>query len=383
MPRIGFQEWMAMAAPIARGRLVRYGYDNDGEVDRFEKRLAEQMGVAHTLTVSSGTSALICALAAARIGPGDEVITPAYTWVATAAAPLAVGAVPVLANIDTTLTVDPTDLERRITPQTKAVIVVHMGNAVCNMDAILQIARQHNILVIEDACQAVGVKYKDRRVGTIGSAGAFSFNAYKNMNSAEGGAVMTNDPQLYVRARMFHDCGDFGRGRDTYNEAAFVGQNYKANELQAAILNVQLRKLDGYVRLLQSRRRLLAPLFEGRSDCIITPHNDPDNAASLSLLFHTEDDAIAFSRHRFVARLLDNSKHVFTHWESILSQRSFHPKMNPWAWAARPIDYGREHYARTLDIQARTCRIELGSRAPTAALLAYFSTGARRRPAQS
>ena len=112
---------------------------------------------------------------------------------------------------------------------------------------------------------------------------------------------------------------------------------------------------------------------------MVTPHNDLPRAASLSLLFQTEQDAIAFGANRFVSRLMDNSKHVFTKWESILSQRSFHPKMNPWAWAARPIDYSPDQFARTLDLLARTCRIELGTALPTPALVAYFKTIARKR----
>jgi dTDP-4-amino-4,6-dideoxygalactose transaminase len=371
MQRLGVAEWFAVGRAISAGQLTRYGDAPGGEVARFEVRLGAKMGVNHALAMSSGTSALIAALAAARIGPGDEVLVPAYTWLATAAAPLAVGAVPVLVDIDETLTMDPKDIERRLSPHTKAIIVVHMGNAVCDMDAILAIARARNLLVIEDAAQAVGVTYKGKRCGTMGAIGALSFNKYKNMNSAEGGAVLTDDPQLYARARIYHDCGDFGRGQDTFNEPAFIGQNYKANEIQGAILNVQLGKLDPFLARLRRRRQVLAGFLGPRSDSVITPHNDAASACSLSLLFHREADAVSFSQNRGVTRLLDSSKHVFTNWESVLAKRAFHPAMNPHAWAKREISYDADSYRRTLDILARTCRVELGGRWPLPVVWAY------------
>ena len=135
---------------------------------------------------------------------------PAYTWMATAAAPVMVGAVPVLVDIDESLTIDPADIERKITPYTRAIMPVHMLNLPCNMDAIMAIAKKRKLLVIEDACQAVGVRYKDRYCGAIGDAGAFSFNAYKNINIGEGGAVITNDDRIFARARKYHDLGSAG-----------------------------------------------------------------------------------------------------------------------------------------------------------------------------
>ncbi|HMJ13424.1 MAG TPA: aminotransferase class V-fold PLP-dependent enzyme, partial [Polyangiaceae bacterium] len=192
---------------IARGDLSRYHTSGQSEVQRLEEELCRVIGVEHTLGVNSGTSALICGLVGAGVGPGDEVLVPAYTWVSSAAAPLAVGAVPVLVEINETLTIDPEDIRKKITPQTKAIIVVHMLNLVCDMDSIMAIAKQHDLVVIEDACQAVGVTYKGRRVGSIGHVGAFSFNQHKNIQSGEGGAVLTSDPRIHARALMYHDVG--------------------------------------------------------------------------------------------------------------------------------------------------------------------------------
>jgi dTDP-4-amino-4,6-dideoxygalactose transaminase len=165
MPRVGFMELVTLGRVIASGQLQHYRGGGHGFTKQFEIDLVKKLGVKHALTVNSGTSALISALAAAGIGPGDEVLVPAYTWVSTAIAPLAVGAVPILVDVDHSLTIDPEDIKRKITPHTKAIIPVHMLNLVCDMDAITAIAKQHRLKIIEDACQAVGVTYKGRRVG--------------------------------------------------------------------------------------------------------------------------------------------------------------------------------------------------------------------------
>ena len=167
MPRVGLREIVALGRVIASGKLSRYAAGSRGATSRFEARLSERLEVKHVLTVNSGTSALISALVAAGIGPGDEVLVPAYTWVATAIAPLAVGAVPVLVDIDESLTMDPQDIERKITRNTRAIIPVHMRNLVCDMDAIMAIAKRRRLFVLEDACQAVGVRYKGDRKSVV------------------------------------------------------------------------------------------------------------------------------------------------------------------------------------------------------------------------
>jgi len=203
MPRVGLTELVTLSRVVASGQLLRYRGGEQGFTTRFETKLAAQLNVKHVSHRQQRTSALISALAAAGIGPGDEVLVPAYTWVATAIAPIAVGAVPIIVDVDESLTIDPEDIKRKITPYTKAIMPVHMLNLVCDMDAITAIAKQNKLIIIEDACQAVGVSYKHRRVGTIGDAGAFSFNQFKNLNSGEGGAILTNNDRLFTRARMF------------------------------------------------------------------------------------------------------------------------------------------------------------------------------------
>jgi dTDP-4-amino-4,6-dideoxygalactose transaminase len=367
MARVGFSEWLALGRVIASGQLARYGGQKPGPLVKFEHDFAAKFGVTHALAVGNGTGALICSLVAAGIGPGDEVLVPAYTWIATAAAPLAVGAVPVLVDVDETLTMDPADIERKISPHTRAIIPVHMANMVCDMDEITRIAKEHDLIVIEDACQAVGATYRGRRVGAIGNAGAFSFNQFKNINIGEGGAIVTNDDRYFARARMYHDVGAVFRGHlDNYNEPHFPGINLKASQLQGAMLNVQLAKLDPMIERMRKRYRKMAGILSTSKKFRVGPHNDVENAIGLHVIFDTADDAIAFAKQnrRGVYRILDSSRHVYTNWQPVLEQRGMHPQMNPFSWAPRKPDYSEGSCARTLDLLGRTCRITLGEQYP-------------------
>lgn len=365
MPAMGFREWIAAGRAIADGQLSRYG-EEARFTNKFERELRDLTGARHVLTVTSGTGALIAALAAAGIGPGDEVLVPAYTWMATPAAPVMVGAVPVMVDINETLTIDPEDIERKITPYTRAIMPVHMINAPCDMDAIMAIAKKHGLVVIEDACQSVGVTYKGRHLGAIGDLGAFSFNKMKNMNIGEGGAVLTSDDKYFARARSYHDLGAMIRGHEErYNEPEFVGVNMKVTEIQTAMLSVQLKKVQPMLERIRKRRALMAPILAQSKDFRVTPHNDEASAVSLTILAPSKEAAIALQQRRGVwNRLRDSSKHVYTNWEPILSKRTFHPKMNPWAWAKREITYTPDMCARTLDILDRTCVVNLGLNYP-------------------
>lgn len=384
MARVGIREWLALAPVFASGNLARFGGDGNGPLTRFETDFAAKFGTNHVLTVSSGTGALIAALAAAGIGPGDEVLVPAYTWIATAGAALAVGAIPIIVEIDETLTMDPADILRKITPHTRAIVPVHMANMVCDMDRILQIAREHGLIVVEDACQAVGLTYKGVRVGTIGDAGAFSFNQFKNMNIGEGGAVVTNDDHLFARARMYHDIGAMFRGHlDNANEPPMLGINLKASQIQGAMLNVQLKKLDPMVRRMRRRYEAIAEILSASNGVRIGPHNDRDHAAGLHVIFDTAEEARIFAAEnkRGVYRPYDSSRHVYSNWLPVLEQRTANPKMNPYAWASRKIEYTPDMCPRSLDILKRTCRIGLGENYPLP-LMTYFARRMRSpRPA--
>jgi dTDP-4-amino-4,6-dideoxygalactose transaminase len=367
MARVGFAELFALSRVVASGQLLRYRGGEQGFTTRFETKLAAQLNVKHVLTVNSGTSAMISALAAAGIGPGDEVLVPAYTWVATAIAPIAVGAVPIIVDVNESLTIDPEDIKRKITPYTKAIMPVHMLNLVCDMDAITAIAKQNKLIIIEDACQAVGVSYKHRRVGTIGDAGAFSFNQFKNLNSGEGGAVLTNNDRLFTRARMFHDVGSYTREHDFEgNEPVFAGMNLRVSELTGAVLYAQLPKLDPLMRRLRTRHKVMSKYLSRSNKFKISPHNDPENAVGMSVIFEKAEDAEKFAQQSGIERLIETGRHVYTNWVPVLTQRTFNERMNPFKWANREIKYTAEMCRTTLDILERTCRVSLGAQYPLA-----------------
>jgi dTDP-4-amino-4,6-dideoxygalactose transaminase len=213
------------------------------EVAAFEREFAEYCGVAHAVGVNSGTSALHLALLAADIGPGDEVVTSPFTFVATVAAIFYTGARPTYADVDPrSFTIDPAKIEAAITPKTKAIMPVHLYGQIADMDPILDIARRRKLLVIEDAAQAHGARYKGKRAGSLGQLGCFSFYPGKNLGAyGEGGAVVTNDANLADAIRVLRDWGQTQKYRHTRR-----GYNYRLEGIQGAILRVKLRKLDGW-----------------------------------------------------------------------------------------------------------------------------------------
>ena len=217
---------------------------SDSKVNELEEGVSAKLGARHALAVSSGCMALASSLAALGIGPGDEVIVPAYTWIATAAAVLMVGAVPVIAEVDDALTLDAEDAESRVTPRTAALVPVHIRGAPCNMESLLSLGSRRGLRVLEDAAQAVGASYRGKRLGTIGDIGAFSLQFNKIITSGEGGLVTTNDRDLYERALLFHDVAAIMRD-DLHIRETFVGTTCRMSELQGAVASAQLRKLDG------------------------------------------------------------------------------------------------------------------------------------------
>jgi len=364
MIRPGFREWLAVGRLFLNGHLLRTDDAGLHLCGRFEAELAAFTGSSHALALSSGTAGLVCALQACGIGPGDEVLVPAYTWMATAGAVLLVGAVPVLVEIDQTLTMDVADLKAKLTDRTRAVIPVHMINRPCDMDGIMGVARSQGLRVIEDASQAVGVRYKGQMCGTMGDMGVFSFNQHKNMTSGEGGAVLTNDPGLHSRAVNAHDMGIGYRSQvPGGNTPIFVGNNYRISEIQGAILRVQLAKLRARIVKMQRRVVMLDRVLRA-AGFPITPQNDPDGPLGLAVTFATEAEAMAFGRKRGVRRLFDNSKHTYTEWHPILERRMSHPGLDPWAWAAIAPDRLINDCPRTLDLLRRSCAVNLMTAAP-------------------
>ena len=244
-----------------------YGIDVQGEAEAFERELAEFMGVKHALAVSSGSGALQTALSALGVGPGQEVIVPCYMWVAVLGAVVNLGAIPVLADIDGSFTLDPADVERQITPRTAGIIAVHMSGAPANAPALAEIARKRGLFLLEDCAQCVGGSIGGKKVGSFGDMGIFSFQMNKNMSCGEGGGVLTNDKRLYQRAVAAHDIGyardDNGRAIYDNLDLCIWGRGYRIDELRAAILRVQLKKLPQIIsHMRESKRRIRQALAE-------------------------------------------------------------------------------------------------------------------------
>lgn len=385
MVATGVREIASVARVLAGGKLGRYSAAESSRTARFEAESAEFLGARHTLAVNSGTSALLAALVGVGVGPGDEVLVPAYTWVSTAAAPLVLGAVPVLVEIDESLTMDPADIRRKITPRTKAILPVHMLNLVCDMDTITAIAREHGLAVVEDACQAFGVRYHGKRVGTLSDAGAFSFSQTKNISSGEGGLVATEDERIWSRAGMFHDVGSYTRkGYVQRDEPLFVGLNLKMSELASSVLLPQMRRLDAELDRYRARRRIAVEELSAEPTIRVAPHHSPEEAVGLVVTFDDPADAERFGRLRGVNRLIETGRHVYTNWESIRGRRTYDERFDPYGWSGNADGTVHAETApRTLDLLARTCRISLHPELPALAtriltrrMAAYRSNGA-------
>ena len=231
MYRIGNEEIEAVARVIRSGALFKI---NGGaqEVRHFEDELCEKFGTTNAICMTSGKAALISALIGMGVGPGDEVIVPAYTYIATAIAVTATGAIPVIADCDETLTIDPEDIERKISSHTKAIIPVHIQGFPSAMDRIMEIAKKHNLFVLEDACQSDGGSFGGKRLGTIGDAGAYSFNFFKIITSGEGGTLVTDNREIYERALIYHDSSAiayFGNQLESIESEQFCGLEFRVS----------------------------------------------------------------------------------------------------------------------------------------------------------
>lgn len=362
MLKVGLEEAAAVKSVFESGRMFRY--HEGGACARFEQRYADYIGIPHVALCSSGTTALTAALAGLEIGPGDEVLVPAHTYMATAISVLAVGAIPVIVDIDESITLDPAAAAAAIGPRTKAMIPVHMWGALANMDALMELAGRRGLLVIEDACQCVGGFYGKQAAGAIGHAGAYSFNYYKNITCGEGGAVVTRDARVFQRARCTIDpCSFYWEGRDA-EFVPFVYSGARASEFEGAILNAQLDRLPG---LIDSLRHIKRRAIAQTSDLGLTlsPRHSPDGECATTILYllPTADAAQQFAETVGATILLNTGRHTYTEWDPILHHHgAHHPAMNPFHFDANRecrMDYRKDMCPASLDILARTVSVGL------------------------
>ena len=364
--RIGRAEVNRLGRLFESGRIFRYG--KGGECDRFEAAWGRRLGVKFVRLTNSGTSSIYAALVGLGVGPGDQVIVPSYTYMATALAVVGCGAIPVVADIDESLTLSPGDFERRITEHTKAVIPVHMVGLPCDMGRIGKIARQHGILVLEDACQAVGGGYEGQMLGALGHAGAFSFNFYKNMTCGEGGAFVTSDEDVFNRGSVAVDCCSYyWKPEEERRGLQFAGQNFRASELQGAILNVQLRRIDGMLARMRDHKKTLLEI--GRTAGLTSIGNnslDYECGTHLGFIFGEEAAARGFAdalNEEGVGCFLpmDTGRHVYTRWDPIMRyEGAHHPALNPFELEENRkvrVTYSENMCRSSLDILSRAVLI--------------------------
>ena len=292
----GAEERKQVNEVLETGVLMRYGFDgmrnNHWKAKQFETEFAKRMGVEHCQLVSSGTAALTVALVSAGIGAGDEVIMPTFTFVATFESILAIGAVPILVDIDDTLTMDPKAVETAITPQTKCVMPVHMCGSMADLEALKAICDKNNLILLEDACQALGGTYQGKCLGTYGDLGCFSFDYVKTITCGEGGAVVTNNGKFAQNADHYQDHGHDHIGNDRGAENhPFMGYNFRISELNAAVGLAQLDKLDGILNIQKQNYMVLREALESIEGVTFrrVPEGGVENYSFLSFFLPTEE----------------------------------------------------------------------------------------------
>ena len=272
-------------------------------VRRFECEFACFQGAAHAVTCTNGTTAIEMGLRALGVLPGDEVIVPPYTFIATASAAMSLGAIPVFADIDPdTLCLDPNDAARKITSRTRAIIPVHVGGRIADMTAINALARQHNLAVLEDAAHAWGSRWQERGAGTLGRCGTFSFQMSKNITAGEGGVLVTDDAELADLCRSFSHCGRTNDGE--WYDHPVLGSNLRITEFQAALLSAQLARLADQTRRRAASAALLDEALSGIPGIrILAPAPDMTRRSYHMYVFRLNEEALGISRATFLQAL--------------------------------------------------------------------------------
>ena len=327
---IGEEERREIQQVIDSGVLMRYGFDaarkGQWKSRELEQRLAAKLGARHAHVCSSGTAALSTALAVCGVGAGDEVILPPFTFVADLETVLMAGAVPVFAEIDQTLCLDPLSVAKAVTPKTKAVLVVHMCGAMAQIDALEEVCRTHHLTLIEDAAQAVGASYRGRTVGTFGKVGCLSFDYVKTITCGEGGAILTDDDEAYRLAQAYTDHGHDHLGTDRgADQHPHMGLNFRLSELHAAVGVAQLARLDHILEVQRRHKAILKDGLAGLRGLEFRALPDPagDSATFLSLLLPSENEARHAARALAEAGIdgcfywYDNNWHYHRKWDHI------------------------------------------------------------------
>ena len=364
----GEEERKELLDVMETGYLSRYGSEDDPrfkhKVVTFEKELAKYVGSQHAIAVSGGTSALIASLAALGIGPGDEVIVPGYTFIASISSIIHAKAIPILAEIDESLNIDPEDIRKKITRKTKAIMPVDMLSNPCDMDSVMEIAKEFGLYVVEDSAQALGATYRGKKLGTIGDIGAFSLNVNKIISTGDAGAIVTNDDKLYERAFGFHDQGHkpYRMGLEI-GHRNLIGMNLRINELTGAVALAQLKKIDRIISMLRDKKRKLKNAILGNKKLGFRKINDEGEIATiLTLLFKDKETADKIADELGTKTLAHSGWHVYNNMEQILNKKTVTEYQCPFVCEryGQEVKYYKHMLPKTDEILGRAINISIG-----------------------
>jgi len=367
----GFERWSDKERKevndvLETGILMRYGFDGPRKgtwkSKELEAAVCETFGCQYAQLTSSGTAALTTAMSALGIGYGDEIISPCFTFVASFEAILSVGAVPVLVDVDDTLTLSPDAVRKAITPKTKAIMPVHMCGSMADMEALQSICKEHNLLLLEDACQSIGGSYKGKQLGTIGDAGTFSFDFVKTMTCGEGGVVMTNREDVYSKSDGYTDHGhDHKGGADRGADGhPFIGYNYRISELHAAVGLAQIRRLPEFLSVQKKNHTQLKNLLSQVPEVSFRRIPDPegDSCSFVSWFLPTTDITKAVVAEMKAQGILpgnfywfDNNWHYIRKWDHLknaVTLNSLHPDLK-----AQVLHHANKDFAASDAVMSR------------------------------
>lgn len=326
----GAEERKEVNDVLETGILMRYGFDGPRKgiwkARELEQEICRRFDVREAQLLSSGTAALSTAMAALGIGSGDEVILPTFTFVASFEAIISVGAIPVFADVDDTLTLDPDSVAKVITSRTKAIMPVHMCGSMAQLDELKAICDEHNLFLIEDACQAIGGTYKGKALGTIGHVGTFSFDFVKIITCGEGGAILTNDSEIAEKCDQYSDHGHDHYGKDRGADLhPYLGYNYRISELHAAVGLAQIRKLDEFLDLQKRNHSIIQDCLKDIPGISFRRIPDPAGDTGSFLSFFLPDANVAKAAAQALAEAglggnpywYDNNWHYIRKWEHL------------------------------------------------------------------
>jgi dTDP-4-amino-4,6-dideoxygalactose transaminase len=372
MELVGEEEIREVLEVLQSGYLYRYQVGQDarfqGKVVKLEREMARRSQVRHALAVNSGTSALLVALVGLGVGPGDEVIVPGFTFVASISSIVYAGAVPVLGEVDRTLNLDPEDVKNKITPRTKAIMAVHMMGNPARLDELKAVADEHDLFLIEDCAQAFGASYKGLPIGSMGHVGTFSFNVFKTVTSGDGGMIITDDQDLYRRCFAFHDQGHAPlRDGVELGKRPFLGLDFRYTELQAAVLLAQIRKVPSMLDHLRANKRRFKSAIAGLPGLEFREVIDPQDeiGTMLTVILPTSEVARRIANDLDTTVIAEAGWHVYSNMEHLLEQRVVNPVGCPFScphYAQRggQMRYWKGMLPQTDDLLARAMNISIG-----------------------